>query len=644
MAAATKSLGRALGPSSALAALLPFSLIVLMAAPARGQEPAQAKEALLFMEIPTVISAAGTAQPMTEAPAAVSVLSAEDIKNAGVLSVPDLFRLVAGLDYVRSSASNVIIAARGLNARARTQVLVDGLSVYEDVLNLVYWHEIPIPLDEIERIEVVKSPATALYGDKAFAGLVNIITKSPDALRGTLVRQTVGEAGTLVTDLIHGGGTGPIRYKLSAGYDRTNQFPNPPIGRTDDELGRADARGHAYVEGQIDEASKLALTLGFDQFDRRETTIPTAAGVQVVSGYQGYARLNYSLGDLRAQVAYNRFEADLTAPFQVRSYAPVLNLLQAQLDYSTRLGASHLLTGGFVYRFLSADSALFADGGVTESLGTFFLQDQWNLLKNLTLTTGIGVDVHPEAGVSVAPRGALVYTPWPDHAFRVSIARAFRNPTVLDNFISQPIKVVVAPPPFPPAVVRLVGNDRLKPEEMRSYEVGYQGRLFDRVRVWADFFYAQLDDLIGLVPLGTQAVTSTNLDSGDAHGTEAGLEARLTSWLNGFANYSYLQRKGNTALMGLASNHKANVGFAARLGWGFSASATGSYVGVPENGHTGLDPYLLVNLRVANAFKVSGMAGELSLEVFNLSNDAHREVTGGDVIDRRVSGSLRVRF
>ncbi len=259
------------------------------------------------------------------------------------------------------------------------------------------------------------------------------------------------------------------------------------------------------------------------------------------------------------------------------------------------------------------------------------------------MTTGVGVDVHPEAGVSVSPRGALVFTPWPEHSFRVSIARAFRNPTVLDNFIFEPIKIVVAPPPFPPVIVPLVGNDRLKPEEMRSWEVGYQGRLLDRVRVWADFFYAQLDDLVGQVRLGNQAVTSANVDSGDAHGTEVGLEARLTSWLNGFANYSYLQRKGNTTLMGLASNHKANVGLAARLPWGFSASGTGSYVGVPENGHTGLDAYYLANLRVANAFKLFGMAGELSLEVFNLFNDKHREVPGGDVIDRRVSGSLRVR-
>jgi iron complex outermembrane recepter protein len=637
---------RALARRPAISAVLPISLILLTALPSPGQEPSQPREAILFMEIPTVVSAAGVAQPLNEAPAAVSVLSAEDIKSSAALSIPDLFRLVAGLDYIRVSASNVGIAARGLNlpgnlARSRMQVLVDGQSVYEDVLGIIYWHEIPIPLDEIERIEVVKSPATALYGDKAFAGLVNIITKSPDQLRGTLVRETVGEAGTTITDIVHGGGSGPLRYKLSVGYDRTNQFSNPPDDRTGRQLGRADARGHAYVEGRIDETSTLSLTLGFDQFDRREVSIPTQTDVQVVSGYTGYAKLNYTRGDLRAQVSYSRFDGDIRADFQVRPYSPVVNILQAQLDYSTRLGASHLVSGGVTYRFLSADSAFFADGGGTQNLGRFYLQDQWSLLKNLTLTTGVGVDFHPEAGVSASPRGVLVFTPWPDHAFRVSVARAFRNPSFIENFLFEPVKTR---PGQRGPIATLLGNDRLEPEEMRSYEVGYQGRLNGRVRVWVDFFYNQLENLIAPVAPKLLTVQFENFGRGDAYGTETGIEARLTSWLTGFANYTYLQRTGAADAMGMASNHKANIGFAASLPHGFSASTTGSYVGVPENSHTGVNAYFLVNVRVAKQFTVLGTPGELSLEVSNLFDDTHREIKGGDVIDRRTSGTLRLYF
>src|SRR5439155_5458955 len=153
--------------------------------------PPPTKELLLFMEVPTVVSGTGRQQPLTEAPSAISVVTADRIHDSGATSIPDALRFVPGLDFKRNSASDVIIGARGLNREVtRMQVLLDGLSVYEDVLGTVYWHQIPVSLLEIDRIEVVKSPSSALYGDRAFGGLVNIVTKSPQALNGTYIRQT----------------------------------------------------------------------------------------------------------------------------------------------------------------------------------------------------------------------------------------------------------------------------------------------------------------------------------------------------------------------------------------------------------------------------------------------------------------------
>ncbi len=208
---------------------------------AAEQQP-MTRELLLFIEVPTVVTAAGREQPLSQAPSAVTVITAEEIRQSGATSIPDVLRGVPGLDFFRTSASNVSIAARGLNsqASARMQVLVDGVSMYEDVLGLIYWHQIPLPLEEIERIEIVRSPATALYGDKAFAGVVHIITKTPEALQGTQISGTAGEAGTGIANLIHAGVREKLSYKVSAGYDRTNQFPNPDVGRTTSQLGRLD--------------------------------------------------------------------------------------------------------------------------------------------------------------------------------------------------------------------------------------------------------------------------------------------------------------------------------------------------------------------------------------------------------------------
>jgi iron complex outermembrane receptor protein len=283
----------------------PILLVFLLglcgsSAPTMAAEPqAMTRELLLFMEVPTVVTATGREQPLTQAPSAITVITADEIRQSGATNIPDLLRVVPGLDFFRTSASNVSIAARGLNAQAfaRMQVLVDGLSVYEDVLGLIYWHQIPVPLEEIERIEIVRSPATALYGDRAFAGVVHIITKSPEALQGTHISAAGGEAGTGIVNLIHAGVREKLSYKVSAGYDRTNEFPNPEIGRTDSQLGRLDQRGYFQVNYQMAEQSKVSLSGGIDAFDRRGVLAP-GFFEQVVSGGLGFVKGNYELGTL----------------------------------------------------------------------------------------------------------------------------------------------------------------------------------------------------------------------------------------------------------------------------------------------------------------------------------------------------------
>jgi iron complex outermembrane receptor protein len=293
-----------LRPTSGRAHPLPLWLVCLLkvtAVAAIAQPLATPRELLLFMKVPTVITAAGRAQPLTQAPSTITLITAEDIRRSGATSLPDLLRSVPGLDFLRTSASNVSIGARGLNRgdRTRLQVLVDGLSVYEDVLSLVFWHQIPIPLEEIERIEIARSPAAALYGDKAFAGVVHIITKSPEALQGTHLSSSIGEAGTVIGNLIHAGVAGHLSYKVSAGYDRTNQFPNPAVGRTSDDLGRADARGHFQVNYNRPGGSTVSFAGGVDAFERREI-FPPGFFQQVVEGGLGFLKAHYARGPFNA--------------------------------------------------------------------------------------------------------------------------------------------------------------------------------------------------------------------------------------------------------------------------------------------------------------------------------------------------------
>jgi iron complex outermembrane receptor protein len=233
------------------------------------------------------------------------VITAEEIRQSGATSIPELLRVVPGLGLFRTSALNVSIAARGLNAQvfARMQVVVDGLPVYENVLGLIYWHQIPIASEEIERIEIVRSPATALNGDKAFAGVVHIITKSPEALQGTQISAMGGVAGTGIVNLIHMGVKDHLSYKVSGGYERTTEFPNPDIGDTASQLGRLDQRGYFQVNYKMAEQLKLSLAGGVDALDRRTVLAPGFFAL-VVSGGVGFVRRNDELGNFKLQLSH----------------------------------------------------------------------------------------------------------------------------------------------------------------------------------------------------------------------------------------------------------------------------------------------------------------------------------------------------
>jgi outer membrane receptor protein involved in Fe transport len=360
----------------------------------------------------------------------------------------------------------------------------------------------------------------------------------------------------------------------------------------------------------------------------------------------------------------------------VRPTLVISDVYHAHLRHGLALGSQHTLTGGLSYRLARMDSPGFTAGDVDQHLLTFFLQDEWAWRSDLALTVGVGIDVHSEARISASPRGSLVYSPWKDHTFRVAVAKAFRNPSLIENFGAVPLLGVLPPP----QTFAILDNRDLDPEEILSYELGYQTVLFERLKVRIDLFYNQIEGLIiaakpivlrvsPLLPPLSTAVQFINTGDGDIFGGEIGFDVFITSWLTGFLNYSYQERKGDVAaphiisprqadlsgvtaggpfpessLFGLASHHKANMGINVSLTQALSATLLAHYVGEPEGPWRGVNPYTIVNLRLSYRFRLWQRDAEVAVQAFNLFNDVHREVVNGDLIDRRVSGTIRMRF
>lgn len=167
-------------------------------------------------------------QPISHAPSNVYVITDDDIRHSGAIDIPTILRRVPGLDVRQVTGADFNVSARGDNQLFANKILVmiDGRSVYIDGQGLVFWKSLPVTLLEIKRIEVLKGPASVLYGFNAFDGVINIITKSAQELKGTTLQFGGGELGTMSSAAVHAGWAGKFDYRLSIGRDQTQQWRN----------------------------------------------------------------------------------------------------------------------------------------------------------------------------------------------------------------------------------------------------------------------------------------------------------------------------------------------------------------------------------------------------------------------------------
>ena len=197
---------------------LGLTLLLGVAQISRAQSPADFSEADFFDDLPVVLSASRLLQPLNEVPVAVTVIDQEMIRASGFRDIPDLMRLVPGFSVAYTQFNTWTGAYHGLGDGffRRFQVRVDGRSIYSPHNGAVYWSDLPLSIDDIERIEVVRGPDAAVYGANAFAGVVNIITKTAAQVPGTFVSMQGGDKDMRGLTARHGGGDDQLRYRLTA--------------------------------------------------------------------------------------------------------------------------------------------------------------------------------------------------------------------------------------------------------------------------------------------------------------------------------------------------------------------------------------------------------------------------------------------
>lgn len=651
-----------------------------------------------------VVSASRFAQSPLDAPNATSIITSQDIRMTGLTNMTDLLRRVAGMEVSSVTPNHAEVSIRGLNRRQSNKVLVllDGRPLRQDFMATNWFEAIPISIEDVERIEIIRGPASALYGADAFSGVISIISKAPGAGDNFLVASG-GNKGQARAVSSFRGQLDDLSYRFGFGY---KQAYNAVAAVADD---RVDSE--PTVESP-QYANRQAWANGEARYRIAKKSIATVGGNV---GYGDYTLLGLSrAGQINAPASLrSNTYASLTTPLGVRvtsfwdhmEGSSVLSVVapggreqstaqvkqevaDADLSWTGMLKVliRHNLTLGGNYRFKSIRWGWLDDTHTQHHFGAY-LQDVMQLANPLRLQFGARIDRHPLLdSLQFSPRGSLVYRFVRDQSLRISAGRAFRGPSFVESYIQVAV----------PTDVRGVsafssGNDKLDPESITSYEIGYQNQASDYFALEVNGYFNMVKDAIVFTdaasfrlrdvtapddvgayqsgidafPLGSLRFTNERASFRQLGG-ELGARFYPLKGMDVYSNYAIHDTRPfnahekekldpGRAREQQTSRHKINTGVQYRAAFGLDLSLDMSWVSKQvwieqvtdmNRGVTfqTLDQPSFLMLHGRIGYRLLNDRVELAVVATNLAFTHKRQHPYGQPLDTRVLGSAKVRF
>lgn len=651
---------------------------------ARGQAPSAAQspagdltqvsiENLMNVEVTSVSK---KEQKLSQVAAAVYVITQEDIRHSGATNIPDLLRMVPGLDVAQINANTWAISSRGFNSEFANKllVLIDGRTVYTPLFGGANWDTFDVPLEDIDRIEVIRGPGGTIWGANAVNGVINVITKKTEDTLGGLVTTGGGTAAQEFGTVQYGGKIQQdTSYRIFAKYLNGDHFPD--LNGTNGEDGWHLLHGGFREDTRL--SAKDSLTTQGDLYAGSEgstivhTILNPPENVEVqrltpLSGGNVLGKWNHIFSD----------RADMTVQIYFDRYTrsgPEVRETRNTYDFEFQ---NHLVWGnrqdviwGFGYRH-SADQTLgtideaFAPADWDGDLFSAFVQDQITVRPDrVFLSIGTKLENSYFTGFDLQPSIRVAWTPNKRHTFWASISRAARTPARRDEGVQAALAA------FPgPTEVLLEGNANFEAEHVVAYELGYRAQPSPRLSLGATAFINTYTDLESIEPL--PPFTNTNFNppvmvvpmqlSNKMNGTTYGLEVygkwKVNRVWTVSPGYSFLHmdlRLDPSSLdtVSVADGEGSNPANQAQLRshvelfHGLSWDANGYFVGRLAN--QGVPSYTRVDTQLA--WKVSERV-TLSAVGQNLLQDHHLEfndflqVVNSALIKRSAYAKLTWRF
>ncbi len=602
-----------------------------------------------------VTSVSKKEQKLSRTASAIFVISSEDIRRSGATNIPDLLRMVPGLDVAQIGANAWAISARGLNGRFSNKLLVvvDGRNVYTPTFGGVFWDTLDLPLEDIERIEVIRGPGGTIWGANAVNGVINIITKKAAETRGGMVVAGGGNLDQGFGTVQYGGGLGKSTdYRIYTKYFNQDHMPgltgqDGADGwhllrggfRSDSSLSAKDTwmvQGDVYT-GEEGNPASLFPSVTSPGVQNIDVTVPLSGGfLQSVWNHVFSAR-----SDTALKISFDRYKRDDALMEQRGTF-------DVEFEHHFASGARQDVVWGVNYRNTDSDThgdltVSLHPADVNMQLYSSFIQDEIAMVPDkLYLTVGTKLDHNYYTGFNALPSARVAWTPRGHHMFWAAVSKADRTPTQADT--RSRINLAGFPGPGgTPALAALVGNSHFRNEGLVAYEMGYRTTVVEHLSIDLAAYYSLYDhqqtiepdtpffETTPSPPHFVIPVTFQNLMHGEAHGFEMAVNWKVTDRWTFSPGYAFKQIHMHLdptspdtasvfAVSGSSPAHSAQLRSHLDLRHGMAWDACAYFVDRLRSGaipsYTRLDTGLTWQLREGLAMSVVGQ---------NLVRDRHLE-------------------
>jgi len=546
-------------------------------------------------------------------PAAVHVITQEMIRRSGKTTVPELLRMVPGLQVARINSNVWAISSRGFNHQFANKLLVmiDGRSVYSPTFSGVRWDVQDLVLEDIERIEVIRGPGATVWGANAVNGVINVITKKAQDTQGLMIAAGGGDQDKSVNQFRYGGVTdGGISYRVyGKHFERAAGFTPGTSGAADDwRQGRLGFRADwGCADCQCDTAT-VQGELYSGAAGERFFFLPTSPGVivpeltndSIVSGGHLLARWDHRVDEetnYYLQVYYDRRNRRDTYADQH------VDTLDVEFQHRSLPWWRHAITWGLGYRLVAGNHPAtypyaFSLDPVSRRTNLFsaFIQDEIELVDDeLTFLVGCKFEHNGYSGFEYQPTGRLLWMLDERHAVWGAVSRAVRTPSRAEDNLR--LRVLMPGP----AIGQFTGSPDLEAEDMMAYEIGYRAQPTDAFSWDVAAFYNNYRDLIAFAAAGPTSFLFVNGRSAETCGVELSAQWQPTEWWRLSGWYSYFRANPSDALDpinngGLSPNNQAWLMISRDLPCDVEFDVLGRYVDIVPGANA--SNYISLDLRL----------------------------------------------